>query len=200
MSVIHVKNIDEFFSVTSTGGCIVHYHAYWCTQSRFLERTINKLCKLNPDIKFVLVDVNKSARLMQDLLLNIPSVPYFEVYFDGLKIFNFNVALLHNLSEAIHTLNSKILDVKISDLEEEEVVLVGPIEESLIIEDVKIDKPDESLLIINEANRKESVKKEVKFDKDIKSKEKNNKKKNLKKPSSGISLLCCSPKRKSKSK
>ena len=80
MSVISVKNAEEYKKNKSGGLVVVDYYTNWCNPCKKFAPIFKEIAEKNPGIKFLSVDAESIAH---EDCENIKSVPTFRIFFNG---------------------------------------------------------------------------------------------------------------------
>jgi len=80
MSVINVKNAEEYKKHKNGGLVVIDYYTNWCGPCKTFAPIFKEIAEQNPRVKFLSVDAES---IEHEDCENIKSVPTFRVFFNG---------------------------------------------------------------------------------------------------------------------
>ena len=80
MSVVNVKNAEEYKKLRNNGLVVVDYYTTWCGPCKKFAPIFKEIAEENPGVKFLSVDAES---IEHEDCQNIKSVPTFRVFFNG---------------------------------------------------------------------------------------------------------------------
>ena len=78
----HIKTIEEFDELTSTGYVVVQFSAVWCQPCKVLSKTMENVITKHEDVKFYKIDIDNIDRGIL-FEYNIKSVPKLMMFVGG---------------------------------------------------------------------------------------------------------------------
>ena len=80
MSVIYIKNVEQYKKLKGVGLTVVDYYTTWCGPCKTFAPIYEELAKENLGVNFLSVDAES---IEHEDCQNIKSVPTFRVFFNG---------------------------------------------------------------------------------------------------------------------
>ena len=100
-----IKDKSEYHLLTNlgTGKVLINFTATWCGPCQKIKPEIIEMSKAYPGVGFYTVDVDKLPDVSESQRIN--SVPTFQIWSNGIKIFEIKGARIPMIAEALARLN-----------------------------------------------------------------------------------------------